>query len=610
MRNACPVVVALLLLACVFGGCGGGGGGGNDGVISFLGSAFSVNEDGSVIDVISLRRVGDGGDVSVTVTLTDGSATAPSDYDGTPIVVVWLAGDLADKTIAVPIVNDHDDEPAEFLTMTIGSPTGGAVVGSPASAALTIVDDDVAGTVQFDASAYSYGENGAPVGMPVAVTRTGGMDGDVNVTVISADGTANSDPLSAVEPVDYTPVAFSVFFADQSTTPVVVPLSIAPDFLPEVDESFTVSLVNPTNGATVGSPSSASVTIVDDDPFAVIGNPVVGGALFGTSVLKVGQRLFVGAPGNPVDMVMGAGEVYVFDLATLTLGDQFDGGPFSQEFGTALTLDGQTLAASGDGHVRVYGLDPSLTLLSQRFELFSTVDGFGDAMIGLGDGRLVIGAPLAKLGGSLLSSGGFGVYDDLTGALLQWMDGASDDRLGEAFARQGNQLLVGAPGNAGVVARFGGSPLVLNLAIPNPAPEVPSSSFGHALAYSAGADAIAIGEPDDGPGNTGAATVFDVASGVPVVQVIGGAADGRLGASATSFGATRVVIGGPGLGSMASGVVAVIDPTIPPSVTTILNPVPTANANFGAALCEFDGVVVVGAPGALAGGKVYLVKAP
>jgi len=41
------------------------------------------------------------------------------------------------------------------------------------------------------------------------------------------------------------------------------------------------------------------------------------------------------------------------------------------------------------------------------------------------------------------------------------------------------------------------------------------------------------------------------------------------------------------------------------------NPTPTANANFGAAMCELDGMLVVAAPnlpGVLASGTVFIFR--
>jgi hypothetical protein len=58
--------------------------------------------------------------------------------------VSFAAGDTANKAINVPIINNTINEPAETVNLTLSNPTGGATVGSPGSAVLTITDDDPA----------------------------------------------------------------------------------------------------------------------------------------------------------------------------------------------------------------------------------------------------------------------------------------------------------------------------------------------------------------------------------------------------------------------------------------------------------------------------------
>ncbi len=54
-------------------------------------------------------------------------------------------------------------------------------------------------------------------------------------------------------------------------TSKVITVNVQGDTTVELNETFTVTLSNPTNGATLGTPSTATVTIVDDDsvPFLV-----------------------------------------------------------------------------------------------------------------------------------------------------------------------------------------------------------------------------------------------------------------------------------------------------------------------------------------------------
>src|SRR5262249_11206599 len=80
----------------------------------------------------------------------------------------------------------------------------------------------------------------------------------VTVKVATADGTATA-------PVDYTAVnATLTFMPGQTTQSVSVP--IVGDTLHEANETFTVNLSNPVNGAIASGGGPATGTTTDDDP--------------------------------------------------------------------------------------------------------------------------------------------------------------------------------------------------------------------------------------------------------------------------------------------------------------------------------------------------------
>jgi hypothetical protein len=57
--------------------------------------------------------------------------------------LAWADGDDADKTFTVPLLDDAEIEPEETLLVRLSEPTGGAVLGSPAAAVVTLGDDDL-----------------------------------------------------------------------------------------------------------------------------------------------------------------------------------------------------------------------------------------------------------------------------------------------------------------------------------------------------------------------------------------------------------------------------------------------------------------------------------
>jgi uncharacterized protein YjiK len=122
-----------------------GGATATPGVLSFSAPTFSINENGTAVAAVQVTRTGGStGAVSATVSLTNGTATAPADFNNSAIAVNFAAGDSATKTVTVPIVNDTLVEGNETINLSLGSPTNGATIGSQSSAVLTIVDNDAA----------------------------------------------------------------------------------------------------------------------------------------------------------------------------------------------------------------------------------------------------------------------------------------------------------------------------------------------------------------------------------------------------------------------------------------------------------------------------------
>jgi Leucine-rich repeat (LRR) protein len=103
---------------------------------------YNVNEgDGSV--TLTVTRSGDTqGAVSVDYATSDDSATAGSDYTHTSDTLNWSDGDDADKTFSINIIDDSQAESNETLIVSLDNPTGGAQLGTPDIAVVTITDND------------------------------------------------------------------------------------------------------------------------------------------------------------------------------------------------------------------------------------------------------------------------------------------------------------------------------------------------------------------------------------------------------------------------------------------------------------------------------------
>ena len=114
------------------------------GTLQFSSDTALISENAGTATITLTRTDGTAGAVSVNCATTSGSAAAGSDYITASHTLQWADGDSSSKAFHVSIVNDSDVEEDETLNLTLSNPTGGATLGSPGSAVLTIVDDDVA----------------------------------------------------------------------------------------------------------------------------------------------------------------------------------------------------------------------------------------------------------------------------------------------------------------------------------------------------------------------------------------------------------------------------------------------------------------------------------
>jgi hypothetical protein len=225
--------------------------------IQFSAPTYSVTENG-LEATITITRIGtQSGDITVTYDTSNGSATAPADYADVTGTRTWFGTDTTPKTFTVPISEDALIESNETINLSLSNLTGGAALGSQSTAVLTITDNDSPGTLQFSAPTYSVHENG--VNATITVTRSGGSAGTVSVDYATTSGG------TATAGVDYSTNSGTRTFTNGDTTPKTFDVSISEDSLIEGNETVNLALSNPTGGATLGTPNTAVLTIVDND---------------------------------------------------------------------------------------------------------------------------------------------------------------------------------------------------------------------------------------------------------------------------------------------------------------------------------------------------------
>jgi ELWxxDGT repeat protein len=118
------------------------------------------------------------------------------------------------------------------------------------------VNDTSPGTLSFTGATYSVNENGTPIAA-VTIQRIDGAEGFVRVSVALSNGTATF-------PADYSTNLTYVDFVNGETSKTVN-IPVFNDNVTELSETINLTLVDPQGGATLGTQTTAVLTIVDDD---------------------------------------------------------------------------------------------------------------------------------------------------------------------------------------------------------------------------------------------------------------------------------------------------------------------------------------------------------
>ena len=116
----------------------------NPGEVLIGDSDYYVNENGSELSVYVKRTEGSKGDIQVDYVLSDGTASSVGDFPdyvqsgGT----LYFEDGQTGQEIKLKILDDYANENTEYFSLSISNATGGAVIGSTASARVNIVDDE------------------------------------------------------------------------------------------------------------------------------------------------------------------------------------------------------------------------------------------------------------------------------------------------------------------------------------------------------------------------------------------------------------------------------------------------------------------------------------
>jgi hypothetical protein len=229
--------------------------------IRLTSATVSASEGGTAMFEVT-RNAPAAGPVSVDYSTASGTATSGEDFAPASGTLAWGAGESGAKTIAVPIPADPGAEGDETFSVSLSNITGAdAVFGAQKTATATIAANEAGPTLQFGAPSAAAGEGGSAT---LAVTRVGSTTQPVSVGYTTVPGSASVS--------DYTPATGTLTWAAGDGDAKTISIPITDDQTAERAENFGVALLNPANGATLGSPAAAAVTIAASDlPTLTIG---------------------------------------------------------------------------------------------------------------------------------------------------------------------------------------------------------------------------------------------------------------------------------------------------------------------------------------------------
>lgn len=258
--------------------------------LQFSSATYSVGEGGGTATITVTRTGATDNAVSVGYSTVGGGTALGGGACGIPVDYVNSFGTLnfasgeTSKTFSITICEDSTAESNETVNLQISSPSG-AVLGTPNTAVLTITDNDAAPTLQFSAASVSVSESLASV--TLTVTRAGATGNAVSVDYATGGGTATAG--ACAPGVDYNSTSGTLNFASGETSKTFN-VTICNDAVYELNQTFDATLSNATGGATIGAPSTETVTINNDDaaPGIAIGDVTQAEGNAGTSNFGLG----------------------------------------------------------------------------------------------------------------------------------------------------------------------------------------------------------------------------------------------------------------------------------------------------------------------------------
>jgi plastocyanin len=218
------------------------------GAFRFSQAAYSVTEGGTAS--ITVQRVGgDDGAVSVRYSVAAGTASG-SDFTPASGTLNWADNDDNPKTFTVATANDSTSEANETVQLTLSLPSGGATVGSPATATLTLLDND-----------------GTPGQTPAAPTGLQAMAHETTAIMLTWTDASNNETGFVIEARQVGGTFQTVGTVGANTTTTTIP-----GLLPSTFYLFRVRAQG--SGGTISAPSNQVGIATLGETSACVAGPI------------------------------------------------------------------------------------------------------------------------------------------------------------------------------------------------------------------------------------------------------------------------------------------------------------------------------------------------
>ncbi len=227
-------------------------------------SSFTMNE-GDAMTIVTRLVIDPAATTngSYEIHLVGGNGSA-ADLDLTlfgggpfPLTLPYQAGN---DTLTVPITPNDDAvyEGTETFEFVLRNPTGGLVLGADTTFTLTMTDNELPPdtTVNFNPVAVTANEGNGTVDLTIEVGQLSVNGTTFTVDVDLATGDAADLDNYTTQTVSFTPTG---------TVTQTLTVNITDDALVEGTETSTFTLSNPSTGLTLGTNTTATLTLTDND---------------------------------------------------------------------------------------------------------------------------------------------------------------------------------------------------------------------------------------------------------------------------------------------------------------------------------------------------------